>query len=664
LDTINLIGFPLLSGTLGEAADYISESSKVDVRPAKIICHINASNLERILQNPPLLRSLRARTSMFMDGIGVKVAAAYLGKGWKPDVNGTDLFPLVMDQIKDYGTDLFLLGGKPGVAELASQKIKDRWSVPIAGFRDGYFTEAEEQEVCEVINESGAQILLVGRGCPLQEEFVLRNQLNLKVRLIWAVGGLFDFLSGRCPRAPMIWRRARLEWMFRWLVQPLAKAHRTWIEYPRFVFRAVRERVNPLSRGPANPKGGVDPVASSLPIFPIISTKAPVKGPEAGFSPAVYVRTAATELLARHYGVPPYLIIFVSDQCWMRCSHCWFSEDWKETHHTRPLMSFDQYDRLGASYERLPSSAQLHFVSFTGGEAFRREDIVELVTMMRRKARIKRYAIPTSGYMSDMIVEKATQLLLRNPDTPFRLDVSLDGTAEIHDRIRRINGGWEKAVETIKRLNRLKDKYAHFDVGVITTVSRKNQEHVEEISRTIQSFHGGEWMINIARGQTRDPHAIDVDLTNYRRAGELADKSIGSISSGHRGNFMGPLLTAKNTVRRRIIVDTIEGRRSGGGCAAGSLGGVIYADGEVHACELLDDKLGNLHDFDYDLNAIWQGEAARKLRRHIQESRCQCTQECFLSVSMLIQPTALAGMAGELAKRSAKSALRIFQTSH
>src|SRR5208283_4801820 len=139
------------------------------------------------------------------------------------------------------------------------------------------------------------------------------------------------------------------------------KAQRTWILFPRFGLRTVRQGANPVSSAPAAANSGVNARVSALPILPIISTKAPVKKLETGFSPAAFARTAATEILARHYGVPPYLIIFVSDQCWMRCSHCWFSEDWKEAHHKRPLLSFDQY-------ERLAGSARLHFVSFTGGE--------------------------------------------------------------------------------------------------------------------------------------------------------------------------------------------------------------------------------------------------------------------------------------------------------
>jgi exopolysaccharide biosynthesis WecB/TagA/CpsF family protein len=663
LKKIDVFGFPLLSSNFTDAASFVASTLEVTNTHPRIGCHINANNLERLLQLPWLLSALKSEATLFMDGIGVKLAMACLGKGWNSDINGTDLFPLVMNQVQDRGASLFLLGGESRIAETAARNIENRWRVRIAGFHDGYFSKEVEPRICETINQSGADVLLVGRGCPLQEEFVIRNRSSIRVKLIWAVGGLFDFLAGKLTRAPSSWRKARLEWLFRWFVEPRAKAHRTWVLFPRFLLRSAGLRLvsslrhqSPPLRSVPQPSSATS-ATSTVPLLQILPTKAPMKSVKSGTSISTIARTAATELLARGYAAPPYLIIFVSDRCWMKCTHCWFSEDWKEAHHKRPLLTFDDY-------ERLADSARLRFVSFTGGEAFRRDDIVELITMMRRKSRITRYQIPTSGYKPEMIAEKASRLLQQNPDTPFRVDVSLDGTAEVHDRIRSIPGGWAKAVETIKQLNRLKDKYAHFDVGVITTVSQRNQSQVEEISRMVKSFHPGEWMVNIARGNARDPRAIHVDLANYQRASALADESVSDGSStGHRGRFMGPLLTAKNSVRRRIIADTIKGTRPGGGCAAGSLGGVIYADGAVHACELLDDELGNLHDYAFDLTAIWQSEAARKLRRHIQESHCQCTQECFLSVSMLIQPTALAGMTSELAKRGAGSVARALHIS-
>ena len=97
------------------------------------------------------------------------------------------------------------------------------------------------------------------------------------------------------------------------------------------------------------------------PVFNILSTKEPVRTNATDWSIKTRARTALTEALARQYSAPPYLILFVSSQCWMHCSHCWFSEDWKEAHHKRPLLTFDQFSRLA-------ESCRLHFVSFTGGK--------------------------------------------------------------------------------------------------------------------------------------------------------------------------------------------------------------------------------------------------------------------------------------------------------
>jgi len=175
---------------------------------------------------------------------------------------------------------------------------------------------------------------------------------------------------------------------------------------------------------------------------------------------------------------------------------------------------------------------------------------------------------------------------------------------------------------------------------VITTISTHNQHQVEEIAKVVEQVNpDGEWMVNITRGETRDPRAIDVDLASYELAHRLIERRIAEGRyRGHTGHLTASWLSAKNATRRKVIRDTVAGRIRGGGCAAGALGGVIYSDGAVHACELLDDPLGNIRDFDYDLAALWNARAADDVRAWIQDTACQCTQECFLSVSLLIQP--------------------------
>jgi MoaA/NifB/PqqE/SkfB family radical SAM enzyme len=388
----------------------------------------------------------------------------------------------------------------------------------------------------------------------------------------------------------------------------------------------------------ATPSGIPRSDAAALAVSAATST--PQQRPVSRTRAALY--GGLTEALARTLRTPQYLILFVSDRCWMRCAHCWFNESWKERELTRPPLAFEEYEKLARSIK------QLYFLSLTGGEAFHRDDIVELATMFRKTCRLGRYQIPTSGYRTTRIVEAAERLLLANPHTPFRVDVSLDGVQDVHNGIRRIHDGFERAVETIKALNGLKRRYAHFDVGIITTISRTNQATVREIAAFVEEIHpDGEWMVNIARGGGRDPTATEVDPAAYRLAHDLIEARIArGAYKGHGGHWAAKWLSAKNAARRDIIFEIINGQRQGGGCAAGSLGGVVYSDGSVKVCEMLDAPLGNLRDFDYDLARIWAGAAARRMRHDIQATGCQCTQECFLSVSMLIQPDAWRRMTG------------------
>lgn len=381
-------------------------------------------------------------------------------------------------------------------------------------------------------------------------------------------------------------------------------------------------------------KGSAEPV-----------TRAPIRlGPQE--AEARTLRSESYRLLyegaARALKTPQYIILFVSDRCWMKCAHCWFNEEWKDRELTNPPLSFDEHERLARSIDRLA------FLSITGGEAFSRNDIVELATMFRKTSGVRRYQIPTSGFRTDKIVRDAERLLKANPDTPFRVDVSLDGVGEVHDSQRNVKGGFDRAVATVRGLNKLREKYSHFDVGIITTISRINQHSVRETAAFVEEIHpDGEWLINIARGDGRDPRAVEVDPEAYELAQRLVqDRVRRGRWRGHGGHLSAKWLSAKNAARRDIIGEMIDGGSFKGGCAAGATAGVIQSDGIVKACEMIDDPLGDLRAYDFDLPRLWADAAAREMRAQIQRTRCQCTQECFLSMSMLTSPDAVRRMAG------------------
>jgi radical SAM protein with 4Fe4S-binding SPASM domain len=347
-----------------------------------------------------------------------------------------------------------------------------------------------------------------------------------------------------------------------------------------------------------------------------------------------YTYKILTKVLSRYFKTPQYLILFVTDKCWMKCKHCWFNEEWKKNNLSGESLSFYELEKLSKSIKKTL------FLSITGGEAFIREDIEDIVKLFTKKKKVQRYQIPTSGFESSLILEKTYRILNANPTIPFRIDVSLDGNKETHDKIRGVKCAYENAVTTIKELNKLKSKYKFFDVGVITTISGYNQYIIEEISEIIESIHPeGEWMINLIRGKTRDSASEEIKLDNYIKAHTIIRNRIKSHTyKGHSGHISAKWLTAKNSVRRKTITKIYENNYKGGGCSAGSLGGVIFNDGSVYPCELINKSIGNLRDFDFNLPELWNSKNADNIRNWIQDNRCICTQECFLSINFLIQP--------------------------
>lgn len=174
-------------------------------------------------------RRVLARAHLVLpDGIGIKIGSAMLGRPLKQNVNGTDLFPRLCTVLQQDRRRVFLLGGRPGVAEAVASQIARHWpGVSVVGVRDGYFNAAEEGEVVARVRSSGADLLLVARGVPAQDLFIDRHLPLLGVKVAMGVGGLFDFVSGTTARAPAWMRECGLEWVYRLRQEP----SRMWRRY-------------------------------------------------------------------------------------------------------------------------------------------------------------------------------------------------------------------------------------------------------------------------------------------------------------------------------------------------------------------------------------------------------------------------------------------------
>ncbi len=176
------------------------------------------------------------------DGIGVVYAAKVLKDPVPGRVAGFDLTCNILNYIKDTDMSVFLLGAKPGVAEIAKEKLEEKYSgIKVSGTNDGYFTEKDIPVIVDKINKSGAALLLVCLGAGKQEKWICDNAKDLtSVRLCMGVGGTLDVLAGNVKRAPKFFIKLNLEWLYRFLKQPSRIGR--FAALPKFVLKVRKSK--------------------------------------------------------------------------------------------------------------------------------------------------------------------------------------------------------------------------------------------------------------------------------------------------------------------------------------------------------------------------------------------------------------------------------------
>ena len=154
------------------------------------------------------------------DGIGIMLGARILGAPLKQRLPGIDFAETLIGRVSSKGEcKLFLLGAKPGVAELAAARLEGRYEgLRTVGIFDGYFSD--DSKIKEKISETEPDIILVCLGSPKQELWMSENTGKFSAGVMIGLGGSLDVYSGNVKRAPPVWRRLGLEWLYRLLREP------------------------------------------------------------------------------------------------------------------------------------------------------------------------------------------------------------------------------------------------------------------------------------------------------------------------------------------------------------------------------------------------------------------------------------------------------------
>lgn len=200
----------------------------------------NPELVDRAGKEERFREALNGADLVLPDGIGVVYAAKLLGRPLKGRCPGIDFAAGLMAGMAERGQRLFLLGAKPGIAELAGRNIAARYpGLTICGTHDGYFTE--DAPVVAEIQAARADVVFVCLGAPKQEYWMIQHGPQTGARLLAGLGGSLDVFAGVVERAPEKWQKLGLEWLYRLTKEP--KRIGRMAKLPLFLVAAAGARV-------------------------------------------------------------------------------------------------------------------------------------------------------------------------------------------------------------------------------------------------------------------------------------------------------------------------------------------------------------------------------------------------------------------------------------
>ncbi|MFC1756657.1 radical SAM protein [Patescibacteria group bacterium] len=327
---------------------------------------------------------------------------------------------------------------------------------------------------------------------------------------------------------------------------------------------------------------------------------------------------------------PFYTIFYITSKCNARCSHCF---NWKlvDEAPNRKELSLEEIEKIAKNW------GSMLFLNLSGGEPYLRDDLIDIIELFKKYTGVDMVGIPSNGFSTEKIVNTAEKILQKYPKIHFRFSFSIDGIGEMHDKIRGVPGGFDKVIETVKQVKKLKNKYKNFSLITNTCFMKTNQDKVMEVLDFIKKNLDVDSMsMTFIRGDARSKdNKENLYIEKYKKATEYLSKLNRNKFKNHplSGFIWGATITA-----REKVFENLTTRKRNFNCYAIKKMIVLEDDGKIKICEILPTSLGNLRDFDYDINKIVKSDFAKKEYEKIKNKQCNCTWECAIRTGIIFNP--------------------------
>lgn len=206
----------------------------------------NAEIVYESLQDAHFRNMINEASLILPDGAGVLLGAKILGTPLKEKVAGIEFGEAICQMLAKQGGKLYLLGGKPGIAEQAGENLKRKYpGLTVCGTADGYFEN--ETAVVDQIRGAKPDVVFVCLGAPKQEKFMKDHQSQIGATLMLGLGGSLDGYAGVVKRAPRWMINLSLEWLYRLIREPRRLGR--MMRLPKFVMICFREKLRRIKNG-------------------------------------------------------------------------------------------------------------------------------------------------------------------------------------------------------------------------------------------------------------------------------------------------------------------------------------------------------------------------------------------------------------------------------
>lgn len=311
--------------------------------------------------------------------------------------------------------------------------------------------------------------------------------------------------------------------------------------------------------------------------------------------------------------VPLLLIFDVTTRCDLACLHC--SDDvWGDHHSDLSLEEIRKFSEGLGAIER---------IGLGGGEPFLRKDLVDICKLFVANNKVDTLFIPSNGLATNSILTSIRNVLEQCPDVKLKIMLSLDGFQETHDNLRARPGSFNKLLNTAHQIKSLSNQFPKLSLGSFnSTINDRNFKELPRLAEFVRKEFQVDLTFSILCGTPRDT-SLKVPSKN-----ELEETLDGLLDVPGAPLFE----RMRNKVYRDVMLRSNFEDKQPVPCRAGSLAGLVYANGEVHACQFLP-SMGNVREKSF--KEIWNSPQARAQVTAIKRGECSCNSVCNLGISIM-----------------------------